>query len=93
MKKATVYTKNDCPFCDTAISLLESNDVDVTTLKMPRDLDKPAFESIIFEVAGVKPTTVPQIILDDKYIGGCDDLIAFYERQSISDIDFSDIDL
>jgi glutaredoxin 3 len=30
----TVYSKNDCPFCDRAIALLESKDIPFKIIKM-----------------------------------------------------------
>lgn len=90
--QATVYSKDSCPFCDRAINLLRENGVDSSVIKVGTDISKEAFKEEVHSLSGLIPETVPQIILDGQYIGGCDDLIAYYERQQMAD-DFSDIEL
>jgi len=68
---ALIYTAKDCPHCAVAKRLLTSAGVKW----VERDVTGNA--ELITEMMGVSndATTVPQIILNDEHIGGCDDLI------------------
>lgn len=90
--KNLVITQPYCPFCVKAKILLDQQGVDYTTLVLGQDLPKTVMVDFIEQVANVTVRTVPQIILDGKYIGGHDDLVAFLERQVASD-DFDNFEL
>ena len=71
--KAEVFTKNNCPYCVNAKSLLtrvgiEFEEIDAT---LHRD---PLIERVT-AITGQAPRTVPQIFIDDHYVGGYDDLV------------------
>ena len=79
--KAEVYTKNGCPFCVQAKLLLDMKGVEVTEHNFQTDPEK---REELFERAAainVVPRTAPQIWLNDEYIGGFDQLKAYYDRQ------------
>ena len=79
--KATVYSKNGCPFCTQAKMLLNLKGVEVTEHNFQTDPEK---REELFERAAainVVPRTAPQIWLNDEYIGGFDQLKAYYDRQ------------
>ena len=67
--RAELYTWSTCPFCVRAKEILESRGVEYTEHVMD---SKP------LELARVKRehghSTVPILLLDGKFIGGCDDL-------------------
>ena len=72
MAKVEMYTKMMCPFCIRAKKLLKSKGVKV--------IDIPAFmdghkRAEMRERSGGS-NTFPQIFIDGKHIGGCDDLHA-----------------
>ena len=72
MPKIEIYTKAFCPYCSRAKALLETKGVD--------------FEEYDISMGGAKREemlkrsnggyTVPQIFIDDRHIGGCDDIFA-----------------
>ncbi len=62
-----------CPFCDRAKMLLEKRDIEFTELKV--DQDVKLFEEMLALSNGRR--SVPQIFIDDKHIGGYDDLVDF----------------
>lgn len=71
-KKFTIYTTNYCPYCHAAKRLLESKkiayeEIDVTDDDKMRDK--------LVEVTGQE--TVPQIFVDDKPVGGYNDLVKY----------------
>lgn len=71
MKKIEIYTKNYCPFCHRAKDLLRTNKAEFIEYDLSAD---PAKEAEMRERSG--RTTVPEIFVDDRLIGGCDDLFA-----------------
>lgn len=71
MAHVRIYTTPICPYCARAKALLEKKgaayeEVDVY-------MDAKARKEMM-EKSGQR--TVPQIFIDDKHIGGCDDLHA-----------------
>jgi len=69
MANVIVYTKADCPYCDWAKQLLDTKQVAYTEVRI--DLDPAKCEEMI-RLSGRR--TVPQIFINDKAIGGFDDL-------------------
>ena len=63
--KVTIYGKDNCPYCDMAKKLSERKGYDTTYKKLGQDFDA-------LEMARLFPNarTFPQIIADDKAIGG-----------------------
>ena len=70
MAKVEIYTWDTCPFCVRAKSLLDSKDADYTEYMIKGDDD--ARDKMAQRANGRR--TVPQIFIDDNWVGGCDDL-------------------
>ena len=68
--KVEMYTWRSCPFCIRAKQLLQSKDVDFVEYSI--DGDEAARSQMAKRANGRR--SVPQIFIDDKHIGGCDDL-------------------
>ena len=62
-----------CPFCDRAKMLLQKRNIDYTEFKV--DQDVKLFEEMLALSSGRR--SVPQIFIDDRHIGGYDDLVDF----------------
>jgi glutaredoxin len=60
----TVYSKNNCPFCDRAKALLESKDIPFKVIKME---DEPSAREFLME-QGLR--SVPQIFKDGVLLPG-----------------------
>ncbi|ASC65061.1 glutaredoxin 3 [Achromobacter denitrificans] len=72
MNKVVMYSKDYCPYCARAKSLLEQRGVtDLEIIQIDRD---PAQRDVMIERTGRR--TVPQIFIGDTHVGGCDDLMA-----------------
>lgn len=71
MPKIEVYTTAICPYCDRAKQLLKSKNAPYIEIRVDQD-DKKREEMMTRS----QRRTVPQIFIDDKHIGGCDDLYA-----------------
>jgi len=69
--KVEIYTKDWCPYCVRAKRLLADSGADVIDYPVDRGGEK---KSEMIQRAGGR-TTVPQIFIDGRHIGGCDDLI------------------
>jgi glutaredoxin 3 len=69
MMKATVWSKNACPFCVQAKALLESRGIEFEERNVSTNWTK---EQLLEAVPTAR--TLPQIFLDDNYIGGFTEL-------------------
>ncbi|MBP2701572.1 glutaredoxin domain-containing protein [Photobacterium lucens] len=87
-----VITQPNCPYCVKAKALLDERGTEYTTLVLGQELSKVVMVDFIEQKTGITVRTVPQIILDGKYIGGHDDLVAFLERQ-VETSEFDDFEL
>ncbi|QIB65800.1 glutaredoxin 3 [Kineobactrum salinum] len=73
--QVTLYTTRFCPYCVNAKRLLQHKGVDYREIPVDGDVDRRA------EMAARSGRrTVPQIWIDDRHIGGFDELAAL-DRQ------------
>lgn len=72
MAKIEIYTTRICPYCKRAKALFEKKGVSYLEIDVS---DDEALRASMTEMAG-GVRTVPQIFIDGKHIGGCDDLYA-----------------
>lgn len=76
MPKVEIYTKDYCPYCTKAKTLLDRKDVDYKEIDITHD---PNLQMGMIEKSGGR-RTVPQIFIGGQAIGGCDDLYALEEK-------------
>ena len=76
MAKVEIYYWTTCPFCMRARALLESKGIDYIGYDITGDDE--GRQKMIERTGG--PKSVPQIFIDDKYIGGCDDIHALDDK-------------
>lgn len=72
MARVEIYVKSTCGFCFRALRLLEAKGADYEAHELT--WGSPLREEMIQRANG--RTTVPQIFIDGKHIGGCEDLYA-----------------
>jgi len=70
MANIIIYTTPYCPYCVRAKQLLAEKQVSYQEI----DVSDRSLRPAMTELTG--GTTVPQIIINDKPIGGCDELYA-----------------
>ncbi|GFZ78746.1 glutaredoxin 3 [Rickettsiales bacterium] len=70
MLKILIYTKNFCPFCVRAKSILKQHNIAFKEVDITGD---ESLHAEVMEKSGGR-RTVPQIFFGDRHIGGCDDL-------------------
>ena len=71
MARVEIYTKVFCGYCSRAKRLLETKGVDFEEYDISMDAPKRA--EMLQRAHG--RSTVPQIFIDDRHVGGCDDLL------------------
>lgn len=76
MANIEIYTTNVCPYCVKAKRLLDAKDADYTEINLTGD--DAGREALLRRANGMR--TVPQIFIDGKHIGGCDDLYELEEK-------------
>lgn len=77
--KVEIYTKVTCGFCQHAKTLLKKKQVDFKEIKI--DGNSALRNKMIERSNGA--FTVPQIFINDKHIGGCDDLYALQANNKL----------
>lgn len=71
-KCVSLFTRVGCPFCARAKTLLTEHDIDYEEITLSRDVTTHSLRA----VAGA--TTVPQVFVDGKLIGGSEELAAYF---------------
>lgn len=71
-----IYTTPYCPYCGWAKDLLRKKNVAFTEIDVSRD---STLRTRMSERASGR-TTVPQIFIGPRHVGGCDDLYALEEE-------------
>lgn len=72
MARVTIYTRQFCPYCSTAVALLRKKGVAFDEIDAGND---PAQKAVMIEKSG-GGRTFPQIFIGAAHIGGCDDMMA-----------------
>ncbi|WP_188236297.1 glutaredoxin 3 [Sphingopyxis sp. LK2115] len=72
MARIEVYTKAFCPYCTRAKQLLDAKGADFSEIDVT--MDRAGFEAMVARAGGRR--TVPQVFIDDRHVGGSDDLAA-----------------
>ena len=72
MANVTVYSGPSCPYCVRAKQLLQRKGVAFTDIDVKADAAKR--DEMLKRANGRQ--TIPQIFINDRHIGGCDDLYA-----------------
>lgn len=82
MATVEIYTKAFCGYCWRARELLEAKGIEIEEYAI--DGGGPKREEMIRRANG--RTTVPQIFIDGRHIGGCSDLLALERDGLLSDL-------
>lgn len=80
--KVEIYTWSTCPFCIRAKALLDRKHVDYTEYCIDGDEDARA---VMAKRANGR-RSLPQIFIDDRHIGGCDDLHALNAKGKLDEL-------
>ncbi len=80
--KVEIYTWRTCPFCIRAKSLLKKKGVNFTEYSI--DGDEAAREKMAQRANGRR--SLPQIFINNVYVGGCDDIYALDARDQLDNL-------
>lgn len=72
-----VYSKPSCVYCDKAKSLLKRLGYEYEEKIVTKDLSLEQ----LFEALGKQVRTIPQIVIDEKHIGGYNELKEYFVDQ------------
>ncbi len=82
MAKVEIYSWSHCPFCNKAKRLLESKNIEY----IDHDItdDEAARDKMTERTGGLR--SVPQIFIDGKHIGGCDDIHTLDDKGGLDEL-------
>eukprot|EP01025_Chloroclados_australasicus_P019056 TRINITY_DN2023_c0_g1_i1.p3 TRINITY_DN2023_c0_g1~~TRINITY_DN2023_c0_g1_i1.p3 ORF type:complete len:134 (-),score=16.06 TRINITY_DN2023_c0_g1_i1:300-701(-) len=78
-----VYSKSYCPFCGQVKSLFSNLEIEFKTVELDEIADGAEVQDALSEVSGM--TTVPQVFIKEKLIGGCDDVMAAHRSGKLKE--------
>jgi glutaredoxin 3 len=76
-----IYTTTYCPYCYAAKALLDSKGVKYKEIDVTKD---PAIKRQVMEEIGWR--TVPIILINDRLVGGFDDLRALEREKKLDEL-------
>jgi len=82
MADVTIYTRQFCPYCTRAVSLLKSKNVNFNEIDAGMDAQKKA--EMVERSGGGR--TFPQIFIGEKHVGGCDDMMALEQSGELDSL-------
>lgn len=74
--KIVIYSKNNCQFCNKAKHMIKSLGLEYEEKSLEKDFDSDPTK--LMEDIGKPVRTMPQIKIDDKLIGGYNQLIEYF---------------
>jgi len=72
-QKVVVFSKTTCPFCDKVKKLFSDLDIQIEIVELDQREDGSAIQASLAELTGQR--TVPNVFIQGKHIGGCDDTL------------------
>ena len=76
----TIYSKPNCIFCDKAKALVKGLDLIYEEKMFGKDFNSP---EELYEAVGKQVRTMPQILIDDKHIGGYNELVEYFADKGL----------
>lgn len=78
--KIEIYSKEHCPFCINAKNAMRQAGYTYTEYTVGKDVSKQDIQDRVNSMGlHVTISTVPQIFVDDGYVGGWNDLVRIYK--------------
>ena len=75
--KAIVYGTSKCSWCDKVANMLNNSEIEVEKIDVSES--KEHFQSMK-KAAGKSISTVPQVVIDGKFVGGYTEVERFINR-------------
>ena len=74
----TVYSREGCPYCTKIEEVLKLAELRHVIYKLDRDFDRDSF----YEQFG-KGSTFPQVVLNNKNLGGCTETVKYLKENNL----------
>lgn len=74
----TIYSKNNCPYCYKVKQVLELTGSNFKIYTLDEDFNREEFY-----IKFGQGSTFPQVLCDDKQLGGCVDTIKFLKETKV----------
>lgn len=84
MIKIEIYTSKSCAYCHKAKKLLKLLNLKFIEHDVSDSFDE--MKKIILDKFQTEVSTIPQIIINDNYVGGHDNLEALYKSGKLDEI-------
>jgi glutaredoxin 3 len=81
MTNIIIYSKDNCSYCRMAKDFFDARQIAYTEIRV--DLDSEKLEEML---RLSQRRTVPQIVINDQFIGGYDDLVALSKSGKLNDL-------
>ena len=79
-----MFSKTTCGFCMMAKSILNRYSDDYRMMEINKHQDGHKIQDYLYSKTG--SPTVPQIFINQTYIGGCNDLMRLHSNDEIKDL-------
>ena len=76
--KFTIYSKDGCPYCTKVQQVLELANLEHVVYKLGNQFTREEFYAEFGQ-----GSTFPQVIADDKHLGGCSDTVKYLQEQKL----------
>ena len=78
--KIIIYSKPNCVYCDKSKALVKGLGMTYEEKMFGQDFKSP---EELYEAVGKQVRTMPQIIIDDKHIGGYNELVEHFADKKL----------
>lgn len=82
MARIKIYSTGTCPICDKTKSLLQKWNIAYEEARV--DLDRAQLKLMLQQTDGAR--SVPQILIDDEWIGGFSDLTELHMEGKLDEL-------
>jgi len=76
MANVEIFSGDFCPYCVRAKTLLQKKGIEFTEYNVRRDIQRQ--KEMLDRSNGAR--TIPQIFINDRHVGGCDELYALEKK-------------
>jgi len=78
--KIQIYSKPNCQYCTKTKQLIKTLGFEYEEKMFGKDFNTP---EELYEAIGKRVRTIPQIVIEDKHIGGYNELIEYFSDKGL----------
>ncbi|CAI5743517.1 unnamed protein product [Hyaloperonospora brassicae] len=80
-EKVLVFSKTHCPFCTRVKATLDVLETKYAVVELDTRDDGDEIQALLFGLTGQR--TVPNVFINGKHVGGCDDVLDLHARNEL----------